>query len=54
MTMLDFRDLVEVVGARIVKEIPMVKGRPCRHRWGANLRADSALYVLEHAPAVAT
>jgi methionine biosynthesis protein MetW len=46
MSMFDFRDLVEVVGAKIVKEVPMIKGRPCR-TWGANLRADSALYVLE-------
>ena len=47
MSMTDFRDLVEVVGGRIVREIPLIAGRAMEHAWGANLRADSALYVLE-------
>jgi hypothetical protein len=36
-----------VVGGRIVKEIPLIAGRAMENAWGANLRADSALYVLE-------
>ena len=50
MSMHDFRDLVAVVGGRIVKELPMIKGRPLDGAWAANLRADSALYVLEKQP----
>lgn len=46
MSMMDFRDLVEVVGAHIVKELPMINGRAVNNAWAANLRADSALYVL--------
>jgi methionine biosynthesis protein MetW len=47
MSMHDFRELVTVVGGRIVKELPMIKGRTVDRAWAANLRADSALYVLE-------
>jgi methionine biosynthesis protein MetW len=47
MSMLDFRELVAVVGGRIVKEAPMIKGRIVDRAWAANLRAESALYVLE-------
>ncbi len=47
MSMMDFRDLVEVVGARIVKELPMLGGHVVERAWPANLRADSALYILE-------
>jgi methionine biosynthesis protein MetW len=47
MSMLDFRELVTVVGGRIVKEAPMIKGRIVDRAWAANLRAESALYVLE-------
>lgn len=50
MSMRDFRDLVEVVGGRIVRELPMIKGRPVERAWAANLRAESALYVLEKKP----
>jgi methionine biosynthesis protein MetW len=47
MSMYDFRKLVEVVKGRIVKELPMMKGRAVDRAWAANLRAHAALYVLE-------
>lgn len=47
MSMHDFRDLADVVGARIVRELPMVGGRVVSAGWTANWRAESALYVLE-------
>jgi methionine biosynthesis protein MetW len=47
MTMHDFRELVAAIGFRIVQELPIVKGRAKAHAWAANLRADSALYLLE-------
>lgn len=49
MSMLDVRDMVEKVGARIVKELPMIKGRAVPGAWLPNVRADSALYILERA-----
>src|SRR5260221_11732197 len=42
MSMHDFRELVTVVGGRIVKELAMIKGRTVDRAWAANLRADSA------------
>jgi len=48
MSMRDFRDLVKVVDGRIVKELPLIGGRALEHAWGANLRADAAVYVVEH------
>ena len=50
MSMVDFRDLVDKVGARVVKELPMIKGRAVPGAWMPNIRADSALYILEQAP----
>lgn len=47
MSMYDFRDLVSAVGIRIVKELPIINGHAVDKAWAANLRADSALYVLE-------
>jgi hypothetical protein len=47
MSMIDFRGLVEVVGGRIVRELPIIGGRAVERAWAANLRADGALYVLE-------
>jgi methionine biosynthesis protein MetW len=47
MSMLDFRDLVQRLGIRIIKELPIIKGRAVDRAWAANLRAESALYVLE-------
>jgi methionine biosynthesis protein MetW len=47
MSMLDFRDLVQRLGIRIIKELPIIKGRAVDRAWAANWRAESALYVLE-------
>ncbi len=47
LSMLDFRDLVGRVDMRIAQEIPILRGRAVPRAWAANLRADSALYVLE-------
>jgi methionine biosynthesis protein MetW len=49
LSMLDFRDLIARMQIRIVREIPIVRGRPVPRAWAANLRADSALFVLEQA-----
>ncbi len=49
LSMLDFRDLVEEMRLRVVSEIPVIRGRPVPRAWAANLRADSALFVLEQA-----
>jgi methionine biosynthesis protein MetW len=46
MSMIDFRVLCGVLGATIVREIPLRRGRPLSPKWLANLRADSAMYVL--------
>ncbi len=48
MSMPDFRDLVEVVEGRIVKELAIIRGRAVENAWAANIRADSAVYILEH------
>jgi methionine biosynthesis protein MetW len=47
MSMRDFRDLMDGIGLRIVKESPIIKGRSVDQLWGSNLRADSAFYLLE-------
>ena len=47
LTMHDFRELVDGLGFRILRELPIVKGRAKARAWAANLRADSALYLLE-------
>ena len=47
MSMHDFRDLVRSLNFRIVKELPIIGGRAVDRAWAANLRAESALYVLE-------
>ncbi|MBX3442050.1 MAG: methionine biosynthesis protein MetW [Planctomyces sp.] len=49
LTMRDFRELAARGNFRIVKELPMIGGRAVDRAWGANLRAHSALYVLERA-----
>jgi methionine biosynthesis protein MetW len=46
-SMHDIRDLVGQLGMRVVREIPIIGGRPAERAWWANLRANSALYVLE-------
>ena len=47
MSMHDFRDLVRSLNFQIVKELPIIGGRAVDRAWAANLRAESALYVLE-------
>ena len=47
MSMHDFRELAESLKFQIVKELPIMRGRAVERAWAANLRADSALYVLE-------
>ncbi len=53
MSMLDFRDLVTRMGIRIIKELPIIGGRAVDRAWAANLRSESALYVLERPDNVA-
>ena len=50
MSMKDFRDLMDGIGLRIVKESPIIRGRAVERLMGANLRADSAFYLLERDP----
>jgi methionine biosynthesis protein MetW len=47
LTMLDFRDLADRGNFRIVKELPIIGQYAVNRAWMANLRAHSALYVLE-------
>lgn len=47
LTMLDFRDLAKRGNFRIVKELPIIGDRAVNRAWIPNLRAHSALYVLE-------
>ncbi len=54
LSMIDFRDLTVRMQLRVVRELPIIKGHPAPQAWAANLRADSALYVLEHEPATTT
>ena len=50
MSMRDFRDLMDGIGLRIVKESPIIRGRAVDRLLAANLRADSAFYLLERDP----
>ncbi len=50
LTMLDFRDLAKRGNFRIVKELPIIGQRAVDRAWMANLRANSALYILERPP----
>lgn len=47
MSMRDFRFLAETVESQIEKELPIIRGRAVERAWLANLRADSALYILQ-------
>ncbi len=47
MSMYDFRELMESIGLTIVRESPIIHGRAVDRAWAANLRADSAFYLLE-------
>lgn len=49
LTMRDFRDMATALQFRVVKELPIVGGVAVERAWAANLRADSALYLLERA-----
>jgi methionine biosynthesis protein MetW len=50
LSMLDFRDLVARVNVRLVEEVPIIRGQAVPRAWAPNLRADSALYVVEQGP----
>lgn len=50
LTMLDFRDLAKRGNFRIVRELPIIGQRAVDRAWMANLRANSALYILERPP----
>jgi len=56
LTMLDFRDLARRGNFRVVRELPVIGDRAVDRAWLANLRAHSALFVLERAqrPAAAS
>jgi len=47
MSMYDSRDLMQSIGLTIVKESPIIRGHAVDRAWAANLRADSAFYLLE-------
>jgi methionine biosynthesis protein MetW len=47
MSLYDFRDLAARLNFRIIRELPIINGRAVDRAWAANLRAHSALYVLE-------
>ncbi|MCA9049203.1 MAG: methionine biosynthesis protein MetW [Planctomycetaceae bacterium] len=49
MSMRDFHDLMNSLNLRIVKERPIINGRAVDKAIAANLRADSAFYLLERA-----
>ena len=46
MSLHGFRDLVESLDIRVEKVLPIIKNRAVDRAWAANLRAESALYVL--------
>ena len=48
LSMVDFRELCLRMQFKIVIEVPIVSGRAADGVWGANVRAENALYVLEH------
>lgn len=47
MSLHDFRELCDIIRVRVVKELPIVRGRAVERAWLASLRAHSGLYVLE-------
>lgn len=47
LTLRDFRELAARGNFRIEKELPIIGGRAVDRAWASNLRAHSALYVLE-------
>ena len=54
-TIRDFRGFCGKAGLNIIEEVPLCTsdpGRPSVVRFVANLRADSAIFVLEAGPAI--
>ena len=47
MSLSDFRSMLEQMNVRVVTERPIVRNRAMDGAWASNLRADSALYVVE-------
>jgi len=47
MSMFDFRSMATQLNVRVIKELPIIGNKAVNRAWIANLRADSALYVLE-------
>ncbi len=54
LSMHDFRDMSQTMNVRILKELPIIGGRAVNRAWAANLRAASALYVIERGSQVPT
>lgn len=52
MSMSDFRAMVDGVHLKIVHELPIIRGRAVDKAFASNLRADSALYVIERGTGV--
>lgn len=50
LTMLDFRELASNGNFSIIKELPIIGRHPVDRAWMANLRAHSALYLLQRPP----
>ena len=42
----DFRHFCRKIGARVLREIPIVGGAPREGAWGANWRASDAVFVI--------
>jgi hypothetical protein len=54
-TIFDFREFCRKAGLNILQEVPLrtsAPGRPSVVRFLPNLRADSAIFVLEAGPAM--
>jgi methionine biosynthesis protein MetW len=51
LSMHDFRDMSETMNVRILKELPIIGARAVNRAWAANLRAASALYLIERGSA---
>lgn len=47
MSMRDFRELLAEMKLRIVRELPIIRNRAVDRAWLANVRAESAMYILE-------
>lgn len=47
LSILDFRDLIGSMHIEIAREVAIIRGKPAPRAWGANFRADSALFLLK-------